>query len=242
MSAKRISSPKTRRKILLVDDHPVTRKGLADLINPQKDLEVCAQAGEAHQAMNAIRVCKPHLVLMDLSLPGKGGLELIKDIRAEFPGLFILVLSLHDESVYAARALRAGAHGYIMKDESGDSILKAIRQVLSGEGYTSAKMSTTILQIFSGRRSTKSGSPLDRLTDREFDVLQLIGQGHGSRQIAQQLCLSSKTVDAHRGNIKKKLCLDSSSALIRYAVRWLETERLLPAEKAPLGKSPQSKR
>jgi DNA-binding NarL/FixJ family response regulator len=218
----------------------MTRRGLADLINRQKDLEVCAQAGEPHQAMQAIRLSRPHLVIMDLSLPGKGGLELIKDIRAEYPRLFILVLSLHEEALYAARALHAGAHGYIMKVESGECILKAIRRVLAGEGYVSGKMSSTILRMFSGRQSPEYSSPVDRLTDREFEVLQLIGQGQGSREIAQRLCLSSKTVGAHRAKIKKKLCLENSSALVRYAVRWVETEQRQPARREGLLIPPQA--
>jgi len=229
MSAKRTSSTGNRKKVLLVDDHPIVRKGLVELINRARDLEVCADVGNAHQAMKAIRLLKPDLAIVDLSLPGKGGVELIKDIRTEYPQLFILVMSMHDESLYASRALRAGANGYIMKEENEEMILKAVRQVLNGEGYVSDKMSTTILQIFSGRRFTKSSSPVERLTDREFDVFERIGRGQGSRQIARQLCLSSKTVDAHRGSIKRKLHLENSSELIRYAVRWLETSKQQPS-------------
>jgi len=204
------------------------RRGLAELIKHEHDLEVCAEVGTVAEAMQEIPLSQPDLVLLDLGLPGKGGLELIKDIRAQYPDLLILVISMHDESLYAPRALRAGADGYIMKEASGETLLQAIRQVLNGQGYVSQTMSTRILGIFSGRNSAASPSSVERLSDREFEVFELIGRGQGSHEIAKQLFLSSKTVDAHRANIKKKLGLQSSWEMIRYAVRWVESQQFQP--------------
>jgi len=215
-----------RKKVLLVDEQPMMRRALTELLNEEKDLRVCGGVGNALDAMKEIKARKPDLVLADLALPGKHGLELIKEVRAQFPQVFILIISAHDETLYASRSLRAGANGYVMKSESGETILKAVRRVLAGAGYVSDNMSAKILDIFSGR--TFSHSPIDPLTDREFEVFELIGQGKGSLQIARQLCLSPKTVDAHRGNIKKKLKLAGGSELVRTAVRWVESEHLDP--------------
>jgi len=214
-----------RRRILLADGHPILRRGLAELIKQENDLAVCAEVGSVAEAMEAIRLSQPELVIVDLGLPGKGGLELIKDIRAHYSSLFILVISMHDECLYAPRALRAGADGYIMKDASGENLLTAIRHVLNGEGYVSKRMSARILNIFSGRNSNASSSPVERLSDREFEIFELLGRGQDSHQIAKQLSLSSKTVDAHRGNIKKKFRLEGSGELLRYAVRWVESQQ-----------------
>ena len=164
-------------------------------------------------------------MLADITLPDKGGIELIKDIQAIHPGLAVLVISMHDESLYAERVLRAGGRGYIMKQEGGKKLMEAIRQVLSGQIYVSEKMSARILESFSGRRFPGADkSPVENLTDREFEVLQLIGQGKGTRQIAEKLHLSVKTVEVHRVNIKTKLKLQSATELIRFAVRWVETQ------------------
>jgi DNA-binding NarL/FixJ family response regulator len=160
---------------------------------------------------------------LDISLPDKNGLELIKDIQAAKPGLPILVVSMHDEALYAERVLRAGGRGYVMKQEGGKRMLQAIRQVLTGQIFVSEKMSARILEMFSGRRSV-STSPVERLSDREFEVFQLIGQGKGTREIAQHLHLSIKTVEVHRANIKQKLKLKTATDLVRHAVRWVEIE------------------
>jgi|ERR1043165_2855225 DNA-binding NarL/FixJ family response regulator len=218
------SAAPPRKKILLIDDQPIVRRGLTELLNAERDLWVCGGVGNAQDAMKEIKARKPDLVLVELALPGKHGLELIKEIRAQFPQVLILVVSTHDETLYVSRSLKAGAHGYVMKSESGETMLKAIRRVLSGSGYVSDKMSAKILNIFSGR--TSSHSPMEPLTDREFEVFEMIGQGKGNGQIARQLCLSPKTVDAHRGNIKKKLKLAKASDLVRTAVRWVESEHL----------------
>ena len=213
-----------RKRILIVDDHPMMRQGLGQLINAEPDLSVCGEAENAEQALTAITSAKPDLVLADISLPGKNGLELIKDFQAVQPDLPVLVISMHDESLYAERVLRAGGRGYIMKQEGGKKLMQAIRHVLGGQIYVSEKMSAEILEAFSGRRAGVEGSPVEKLTDREFEVFQLISQGKGTRDIAEQLHLSVKTVDVHRTNIKTKLKLGSTAELIRFAVRWAESQ------------------
>ncbi len=222
MSKKNIVAAK-KKSILIVDDHPMMRQGLAQLIGAEPDLRVGGEAQNAEEALDAVKTLKPDLVLADITLPGKNGLELIKDFQAWEPSLPILVISMHDESLYAERVLRAGGRGYVMKQEGGKKLMEAIRQVLEGKIYVSEKMSALILEIFSGRRGSSEGSPVESLTDREFEVFQQIGQGMGTRQIAEKLHLSVKTVDVHRANVKKKLKLDSASELIRFAVRWTES-------------------
>ena len=200
------------------------RVGLASLIDRQADLVVCGEAGNPAEAFTQLPKCKPDLVLTDLTMPGRSGLEFIKDLKAAEPGLTILVISMHDEVVHAERALRAGARGYIMKEAGGENLLTAIRQVLRGEVYVSPQMSARLLEGMSGTRPRGSTSPIQKLTDREFEVFQLIGQGKSTREIAEQLHLSTKTVDVHRSHIKEKLELKDVTALIRHAVRWVETQ------------------
>ncbi|MCX6952814.1 MAG: response regulator transcription factor [Verrucomicrobia bacterium] len=214
--------------MLLIDDHPFMRAGLAQLINAQPDLVVCDEAGNPAEAFKALSKTKPELVLSDLTMPGRSGLEFIKDLKAAEPNLAVLVVSMHDEAVFAERALRAGARGYIMKEAGGDNLLTAIRQVLQGEVYVSPRMSSRILNNLSARKPRGSTSPIEQLTDREFEVFQLIGQGKSTRDIAEQLHLSSKTVDVHRSHIKEKLELKDATALIRHAVRWVETQTVEP--------------
>jgi DNA-binding NarL/FixJ family response regulator len=212
---------KTAKRVLIVDDHPMMREGLAQLIEHEEDLCAANQADNAAQALQMIGSALPDLVLLDISLPDKNGLEVIKDIHAFDPKLPILVVSMHDETLYAERVLRAGGRGYIMKQEGGKKLMQAIRHVLSGQIYVSEKMAAKILAIFSGHRPD-TRSPVEQLTDREFEVFQLIGQGQGTRQIAEGLHLSVKTVEVHRGNIKRKLELQSGNEVIRYAIRWAE--------------------
>lgn len=214
---------KNVKRLLVVDDHPMMREGLAQLVHHESDLTVCGEAGSAQDALGLVDKLKPHLVLADISLPDKSGLELIRDLGAVHPGLPILVISMHDESLHAERALRAGARGYIMKQEGGGRIMEAIRQVLGGQVYVSAKMSARILETFSGGRTRISRSPVERLTDREFEVFRLIGQGVATREIAKRLSLSVKTIEVHRANIKRKLNLKGATELVRHAVRWVET-------------------
>jgi len=203
------------------------RQGLAQLIGAEPDLAVCGEAENAESALDSIAALQPDLVLADISLPGKNGLELIKDFQAIQPGLPVLVISMHDESLYAERVLRAGGRGYIMKQEGGKKLMQAIRHVLDGKIYVSEKMSAEILELFSGRRAGSESSPIEKLTDREFEVFQLIGQGMGTREIAGKLHLSIKTIEVHRANIKAKLKISNLSELMRYAVRWVESESRL---------------
>ena len=212
------------KRLLIVDDHPMMRQGLAQLIDNEPDLKVCSEADTAGQAMNVLASQRVDMVLLDISLPDKNGLEAIKDIQALKPGLPVLAVSMHDEALYAERVLRAGGRGYIMKQEGGKKLLEAIRQVLGGQIYVSEKISARILETFSGRRSA-SASPMERLTDREFEVFQLIGEGRSTREIAHHLSLSIKTVEVHRANIKLKLKLKTATDLVRHAVRWTEAER-----------------
>ncbi len=212
------------KRLLIVDDHPMMRTGLAQLIDNEGDLKVCAEADNAGQAISAIAKQKFDLALVDISLPDKNGLELIKDIRTLKPDLPILVVSMHDELIYAERVLRAGARGYIMKQEGGQKFLLAIRQVLAGKVFVSEKMSARILENFSGKAAESSSSPVKKLSDREFEVFQLIGQGVGTRAIAERLHLSIKTVEVHRANIKEKLQLSTATELLRFAVRWLDSQ------------------
>jgi DNA-binding NarL/FixJ family response regulator len=216
------------QRLLIVDDHPMMRTGLAQLIDNEVDLKVCAEAENAGQALDIAVRQALDLILLDISLPDKNGLELIKDIRAIKPALPILVVSMHDESLYAERVLRAGGRGYIMKQEGGKKLLQAVRHVLSGQIYVSEKMAAGILETFSGRHTEAAASPVQQLSDREFEVFQLIGQGKSTREIAVHLHLSAKTVEVHRLNIKKKLKLKTSTDLVRHAVRWLETEKSGP--------------
>jgi DNA-binding NarL/FixJ family response regulator len=222
--AAKKKTPKAKKRILIVDDHPMMRQGLAQLVSNEPDLVVCCEADTAGQALNILVTSKPDLVLADISLPDKNGLELIKDIRALAPDVLILVVSMHDEALYAERVLRAGARGYIMKQEGGRKLMEAIRQILSGQIYVSEKMSARILEIFSGRRTQAGGSPVERLSDREFEVFQLIGEGKGTREIAGHLHLSVKTVEVHRANIKEKLSVKTATDLVRFAVRWVEAQ------------------
>jgi len=216
-------SGKTR--VLIVDDHPLTRSGLAYLINHQPDMIACCEAQDAAEALKGVVQSKPDLVLTDFTLPDKNGLELIKDIRAVAPQLPILVISMHEESLYAERVLRAGARGYITKDEGGERLMRAIRHVLSGTIYVSDKMSARILEIFSGGTSVQERSPVEELSDREFEIFELMGDGLSTQQIAERLHLSMKTVDAHRAKIKEKLKLKTTNELISYAARWTASLR-----------------
>jgi DNA-binding NarL/FixJ family response regulator len=212
------------KRVMIVDDHPMMRQGLAQLIDNEPDLKVVAEADTGGQGLNIVVKEKLDLALVDISLPDKNGLELIKDIRSLKPELPVLIVSMHDEALYAERVLRAGARGYIMKQEGGKKLLQAIRQVLTGQIYVSEKMSARILETFSGHAAGQSASPVARLSDREFEVFQLIGQGRGTKEIAQHLNLSVKTVEVHRAKIKEKLTLQTATDLVRYAVRWSEAQ------------------
>jgi DNA-binding NarL/FixJ family response regulator len=211
----------TRAKILVVDDHPIVRKGLENLINYEKDLMVCQQVEDAHEAMKAIDRLKPDIVIVDISLKGKNGLELIKNIKIQHPDLPILALSMHDESLYAERAIRAGAKGYIMKQQATENIIKAIRKVLNGQPYLSDRMTAKMMYKLVGRKKEKTeASTTEILSDRELEVFLLIGKGYGTRQIANRLHLSVKTIESYRAHIKEKLSLSSATELLQYAIQW----------------------
>jgi len=220
---KKAEKPQKAR-IFIVDDHPMTRAGLTHLINHQPDTLVCGEAENAAQALDLLAKSQPDLMLLDITLPGKSGLELIKDVKAIRPDLPILVISMHDESLYADRVLRAGARGYITKHEGGDKLMDAIRHVLSGKIYVSESMSAHILEIFSGGQPGTDRSSIQNLSDREFEVFQALGEGLSSHEIAKKLHLSAKTVDAHRANIKTKLKINTTAELISFAARWTTTQ------------------
>lgn len=211
--------------MLLVDDHPIVREGLAARIEMEGDLVVCGMAATAEQAIDLVAQLNPDLVVTDLSLTGKPGLELIKDLRAGRPTLPILVLSIHDEELWAERVLRAGAQGYVMKAQATEKVMEAIHRVLSGGVWISDRMSSQLLERLTQGRNTPSGSPLATLSDRELEVFQMIGRGLSMREIAVQLYLSAKTVEVHREHIKEKLGLKSSAELLRYAVTYTLEER-----------------
>jgi DNA-binding NarL/FixJ family response regulator len=212
-------APKTR--VLLVDDHPMVRERLGQLINREPDLTVCGEADDGPEAMTAIEKTKPHLAIVDLTLRQSDGLELIKSLKTLHPKLPMLVLSMHDESVYAERALRAGAHGYITKQEATQKVMLAIRRVLSGQVYLSDRMSAQLLNKVTHQPKL---SLMASLSDRELEVFRRVGQGQSSREIATSMHLGLKTVETYRARIKTKLGLKSSSMLVQQAVRWVQQE------------------
>jgi DNA-binding NarL/FixJ family response regulator len=209
-----------KRRILIVDDHPVVRQGLALLINREPDLAVCGDAEEAASALRRIEELKPDLVVVDISLNGPDGLDLLKNIRARDPGLPVLILSMMDELLYAERGLRAGANGYIMKQQATEQVLVAIRRILGGEIYLSERMANKMLHLFVGGSPAQESSPVADLTDRELEVFRLIGEGHGTRQIADELHLSIKTVESYQAHIKEKLLLKNGRELVQRAIQW----------------------
>ncbi|MGE3541017.1 MAG: response regulator [Candidatus Tectimicrobiota bacterium] len=209
-------------RILLVDDHPIVREGLRQLIHRQADLVVCGEASSVSEALEAITTLQPGLVLLDVSLYSSSGLDLIQHLSQYLPMLPILVMSMHDEELYADRVIRAGARGYIMKQEPTEQMLAAIYRVLQGQIYTSKHMQARIIRhYFGGSPETAPASPLARLSDRELEIFRLFGQGINRHQIATALHLSVKTVETHRAHIMEKLQLKSVTDLIRYAVHWL---------------------
>ena len=217
-----LRKPKTR--VLLVDDHPILRRGLAQLINQEADMTVCGEAEDAPKAFEAVSTLQPDVAVVDISLKGGNGIELIKNVKARFPDLPMLVLSMHDESLYAERALRAGGLGYIMKEEAIEQVLVAIRQVLLGEIFLSDKMKAKMLQQLANGKTKTLVSPIEHLTDRELEVFRLIGEGHSTRQIAAELHLSVRTVEAYREYIKGKLNLKNATELVQHAFHWVHHE------------------
>jgi DNA-binding NarL/FixJ family response regulator len=200
------------------------RYGVTETINAEKDLAVCGDAEAAPQALDAIRRLKPSLAIIDVSLNGSNGIELVKSIKAEFPKMFLLVLSMHDESLYALRALRAGAHGYVMKQAARTQIMVAIREVLGGKLYLSPKMGNHALRELLHPSAKEGESNMGKLTDRELEVLQLIGEGNGPREIGTKMNISPKTVESHRAHIKEKFNFANAHELTRFAMQWVEQQ------------------
>ena len=222
MTQREVGITKQKHKIFIVDDHPIVRKGLTQLINQEIDLTVCGEAENAQNALDFLKKLKPDLAIIDISLQGIDGIELIKTIRVRYDNLPILVVSMHDESLFAERALRVGARGYIMKQEAIENMMEAIRKVLRGELYVSERVSANIVKRFIDGKTEKPSSPIEALSNRELEVFQLLGQGYGTSQIAQELHVSIKTVESYRANIKEKLKLKNATELLKHAIHWVE--------------------
>lgn len=223
MSDKDVRTAK--KAVLVVDDHPLMRQGLALLINQQQDMQVCGEAEEAQAAMLAIAQRRPDIMILDISLNGPDGLELLKSIRASDPDLPVLILSMHDEAIYAERALRAHANGYIMKQEATEKVLVAMRRILNGDLYLSDRMSNKMLQQYIGGGPSMIQSRIASLSDRELEVFRLIGEGRATREIAEELHLSIKTVETYQAHLKEKLSLRSGRELIQHAIQWKINEK-----------------
>lgn len=218
-----IEGPAFKTRILMVDDHPIVREGMALFLNAQPDLELCCEAGNAEDAMAGLAACNPALAIVDISLHKESGLDLIKLMRRRAPGLAILAMSLHDEKIFAERALRAGANGYLMKHEATASILLAVRTVLSGGIYLSEAMHLQLAQRVS-KPGRSSVTPIAGLSQREFEILHLMGLGFSTRQISEKLNRSIKTIEAHRASLKEKLQLKSGADLVRFASQWTDEQ------------------
>jgi DNA-binding NarL/FixJ family response regulator len=226
MSKIKSNASGTTYRVMIVDDHPIVRQGLRSLIDQVDDLSVCGEAGSAAEALKILPTLKPDLMLVDISLKGPDGIELTKSIRSLKPDLPILIVSMHDETLYAERVLRAGANGYIMKEEVARNVVEATRKVLKGDIYISDRMRQKILRGVAGQRSNPATSSIERLSDRELEVFRLIGQGHGTRMIAEELHLSVKTIETYRAHIKEKLGLKNATELVRQAVQWVEQKNM----------------
>ena len=226
MAPKKITDQTNGKKtqILIVDDHPIVREGLTTIINHERDMNVCGAVEDAHQALNAVMELQPDIVIVDISLKNSNGIDLTKSIKAGHPQLLIIVLSVHDESVYAERALAAGAKAYLMKDAASENITRAIRTVLSGEIYVSNAISKKLLHTLTKSKTGPARTPIETLSDRELEIFHLIGQGHKASQIAKELHLSVKTVETYRGRLKEKLKLDSAAELLQYAIKWAKSQ------------------
>lgn len=215
---------KPKRKVLLVDDHPLLRRGLSQLISQEPDLIVCGEAEDASTALKLVEELSPNVAVVDISLRDSNGIDLIKDIKIRKPRLCVLVLSMHDEIFYAERVLRAGAKGYITKGDASGKVVEAIRQLLGGRIYLSDRMSSRMLSKMVGERPAATEATVQELSDREFEILGMIGSGLQTREIAAKLHLSVKTIDAHRENIKRKLRLADAPELLKYAIRWAQQQ------------------
>jgi DNA-binding NarL/FixJ family response regulator len=221
------SPASTKKRIMVVDDHPIVRQGLALLINREPDMVVCGEAEEAMGAMHVLSSARPDVLILDISLNGPDGIDLLKMLRTTHPTLPVLILSMHDELIYAERALRAGANGYIMKQEATEKVLVAVRRILSGEIYVSQRISNQLLKHYITGSGIIRSSSVSDLSDRELEVFRLIGDGHGTRQIAEELHVSVKTVESYQAHIKEKLSLHSARELVQHAIQWNMHERAM---------------
>jgi DNA-binding NarL/FixJ family response regulator len=225
LTQKSQSPASAKKRILVVDDHPIVRQGLALLINREPDLVVCGEAEEASGAMHVLASARPDVLIVDISLNGPDGLDLLKTIRTTHPTMPVLILSMHDESIYAERALRAGANGYIMKQEATEKVLVAVRRILNGEIYVSERIANRMLKLYITGSGTVRNSSIADPSDRELEVFRLIGEGHGTRQIAEELHVSIKTVESYQAHIKEKLSLSSARELMQHAIQWNMNEK-----------------
>jgi len=217
----------TPKKVLIVDDHPIIRQGLKELIEQEADMVVCGEADSAPAALKAVLTLKPDIAIVDISLnKDMSGIKLIKDIKSQIPSLPILVLSMHDESVFAERVLRAGARGYVMKEEATEKVMVAIRKILSGDIYLNEQTASRMLSKIAHGHTAEEGTSIDLLSDRELEVFELIGQGLGTRKIAEKLFLSVKTIEAHRMHIREKLKLNSATDLLQHAIQWVQSGKM----------------
>ncbi|HUS90294.1 MAG TPA: response regulator transcription factor [Phycisphaerae bacterium] len=216
-----IAETDKRTRILLVDDHPIVRQGISLLVDQEPDMMVCAEADSAPAALRALEKARPDVAVVDLTLKESLGLELVKDIRARFPEVLVLVYSMRDESFYAERVLRAGARGYVTKEEGGRTVLEGVRRIMQGQVFLSEKMASKMLGRIVGTGRQELGDPIQKLSDRELEVFEMIGQGLPTREIAERLHLSPKTVDSHREHIKEKLQIDSATELLKHAIEWV---------------------
>ena len=226
MALKKKQDKTTEKKtqILIVDDHPVIREGLMAIINHEQDFDICGQAEDAYAALKAINELKPDIVITDISLNNSDGIELTKNIKAGHPGLPVIIFSVHDESLYAERAILAGAKAYLMKDKVSENIIKAIRTVLSGEIYVSDAILKKFLHKIAGDKAGTAKTPIESLSDREFEIFRLIGEGVKASQMAKQLHLSIKTIETYRSRIKEKLNLPNASQLLQYSIKWAKSQ------------------
>ena len=224
LKKKQDNTNEKKTQVLIVDDHPVVRDGLITIINHERDMNVCGEADDAHQALKAVTELKPDVVVVDISLKNSDGIELTKSIKAGHPKLSIIIFSIHDESQYAERALLAGAKAYLMKDVVSENIVKAIRTVLSGEIYVSSTISKKFLHKIAGDKAGTTKTPIENLSDREFEIFRLTGEGYKASQIAEQLYLSIKTIETYRSRIKEKLNLPNAAELLQYSIKWAKSQ------------------